>query len=78
VVDFSEPRVGAVSDDLAAVGEASRGEYSDVDEGQPGVAEMAALAVSTIHEHGDWDTGAAYRIRTCDPRITNAMLYQLS
>jgi hypothetical protein len=22
--------------------------------------------------------GAAYRIRTCDPRITNAMLYQLS
>jgi hypothetical protein len=23
-------------------------------------------------------TGAAYRTRTCDPRITNAMLYQLS
>ena len=22
--------------------------------------------------------GAAYRTRTCDPRITNAMLYQLS
>ena len=26
---------------------------------------------------GIWD-GAAYRTRTCDPRITNAMLYQLS
>ena len=24
------------------------------------------------------DDGAAYRTRTCDPRITNAMLYQLS
>ena len=24
------------------------------------------------------EDGAAYRIRTCDPRITNAMLYQLS
>ena|GEM_PF-2147158 len=25
-----------------------------------------------------WNGGAAYRTRTCDPRITNAMLYQLS
>jgi integrase len=25
-----------------------------------------------------WKDGAAYRTRTCDPRITNAMLYQLS
>lgn len=25
-----------------------------------------------------WYSGAAYRTRTCDPRITNAMLYQLS
>ena len=24
------------------------------------------------------ENGAAYRTRTCDPRITNAMLYQLS
>ena len=24
------------------------------------------------------ESGAAYRTRTCDPRITNAMLYQLS
>jgi hypothetical protein len=29
-----------------------------------------------VAHHGKY--GAAYRIRTYDPRITNAMLYQLS
>jgi hypothetical protein len=34
----------------------------------------AAVALWKCHKEG----GAAYRTRTCDPRITNAMLYQLS
>lgn len=31
-----------------------------------------------VYEVGCHKDGAAYRTRTCDPRITNAMLYQLS
>ena len=34
----------------------------------------AAVPLRKCHKEG----GAAYRTRTCDPRITNAMLYQLS
>jgi hypothetical protein len=38
-------------------------------------------ACATVLSVGTRDLGlcgAAYRTRTCDPRITNAMLYQLS
>ena len=37
--------------------------------------ESWALVLGARTYFGD---GAAYRTRTCDPRITNAMLYQLS
>ncbi len=45
----------------------------------PGIViyQIDAAMEGKIDIRRGWD-GAAYRTRTCDPRITNAMLYQLS
>jgi hypothetical protein len=46
-----------------------------IKQGRLAKAAAAGLPSMQIRSHRN---GAAYRTRTCDPRITNAMLYQLS